>query len=365
VTQRTTLVLALVLAAVAAPGALWTARAGAQQPAGSEWNFLVSGDARNCGDVVMPGIAATAARRQAVFYWHLGDLRWITNFDEDMQHQREHVTKPMGVTDYLALAWPDFIESQIVPFGEIPFLVGIGNHEVVPPKTREEFVPQFADWLDTPTLRGQRLKDDPQDHRLKTYYHWIDRGISFYFLDNASNEQFDATQVRWFERVLTKDSADASITTIVVGMHKPLPDGYNADHSMNESATSAESGRRVYADLLKARNVAHKHVYVLASHQHFYMEDAYDTPYWKDHGGVLPGYVVGTAGAVRYNLPRPSPKVAITNVYGALVATVRPGGEIRFEFEQLRESDVPPATTARYGQDFVHWCFVNNTQVAP
>ncbi len=39
------------------------------------WRFLASGDSRNCGDVVMPGIAETARKNQAAFYWHLGDLR--------------------------------------------------------------------------------------------------------------------------------------------------------------------------------------------------------------------------------------------------------------------------------------------------
>ena len=49
--------------------------ASAQQPANGTWRFLVSGDSRNCGDVVMPGIAETAKKNQAAFYWHLGDLR--------------------------------------------------------------------------------------------------------------------------------------------------------------------------------------------------------------------------------------------------------------------------------------------------
>ena len=53
----------------------------------------------------------------------------------------------------------------------------------------------------------------------------------------------------------------------------------------------------------------------------------------------------------------------MTNVYGSLVATVLPGGEIRFEFHQINEPDIPAAVTARYGQDFVHWCIVNNTTV--
>jgi len=31
--------------------------------------------------------------------------------------------------------------------------VGIGNHETIPPKTREEFVLTFADWLNAPAIR--------------------------------------------------------------------------------------------------------------------------------------------------------------------------------------------------------------------
>ena len=38
------------------------------------WTFAVSGDARNCGDIVMPAIAAGVKRDQAAFYWHLGRL---------------------------------------------------------------------------------------------------------------------------------------------------------------------------------------------------------------------------------------------------------------------------------------------------
>jgi hypothetical protein len=337
-------------------------RANARQAA-QNWTFVVSGDARNCGDLIAPAIAETARKVNAAFYLHLGDLRSTFNFDEDMVHQPEHIRTPMTVSTYLTAEWPDFIDNQIAPFGALPYFLGIGNHELIAPKTREEYLLQFADWLDAPVLREQRLTDDPKDRKLRAYFRWIDRGVSFYFLDNASNDMLDAAQLRWFERALAKDNADASITTIVVGMHKPLPDGYNTDHSMNESATSTESGRRVYADLLKSRNTSHKKVYVLASHQHFYMPNAYDTPYWREHGGVLPGWVVGTGGATRYELPKPSPAGAITNTYGALVATVKPGGDIAFEFHKVAETDVPAAVTARYGAEFVRWCFVNNTNV--
>lgn len=339
--------------------------ASAQQPANGTWRFLVSGDSRNCGDVVMPGIAETAKKNQAAFYWHLGDLRLTTNFDEDIAHQPEHLAKLLSITEYGSIEWPDYIESQIVPFGSIPFFLGIGNHETVPPyKTREDFLLQFADWLDSPVLHAQRLKDDPKDYRFKTYFHWIDRGVAFYYLDSATADQFDAAQLSWFERTLAKDLANTAVTTIVTGMHKALPESISAGHSMNESPTGTESGRRVYADLLRARDEAHKHVYVLASHSHYYMDGIFNTEYWKQHGGVLPGWIVGTAGAVRYALPPNSSDAhgALVNVYGSLLGTVQPNGEINFQFEQLQEKDIPESVTARYGKDFVHWCFAENTQ---
>jgi hypothetical protein len=357
--------MSLAIAVALACSAAWRpsaqSSAAGQSPAGA-WHFVASGDARNCGDIVAPAIAETAAHRNAAFYWHLGDLRRSTGTDEDIAHQPAHLGTALTLADYQAMEWQDFIDSQIAPFGSRPYFIGIGNHEINGTKTREEFVTTFTPWLDAPALRAQRLKDTPSDTSVKAYYHWIDRGVAFYFLDNATNDQFAEAQLNWFQRLLTRDVADPAITTIVAGMHKPLPDGYNIDHSMNESPTSTATGRYVAGLLLQAQNGGHKRVYVLASHQHFYMEDAYDTPYWKDHGGVLPGWVVGTAGAVRYSLPMPSPKIAMTNVYGSLLGTVQPNGEIQFEFQEIHEPDVPATVVQRYGQEFVHWCFASNTQ---
>jgi hypothetical protein len=314
----------------------------------------------------MPAIAEAAKQNHVAFFWHLGDFRAITSVDEDIQHQPENLADPLSITGYEAIAWPDFIENQIAPFGSIPVFLGIGNHETTSPlKSREEFLIQFADWLDTPALRAQRLKDYPKDHRLKSYYHWIDRGIAFYSLDNATPDQFDDAQKSWFERLLAKDAADPVITTIVAGMHKPLPDSLSKGHSMDESPMGIESGRLIYADLLRAQEEGHKRVYVLQSHGHYFMDGAFNTDYWKQHGGVLPGWVAGTSGAVRYQLPdiASGARKAITNVYGTLIGTVLPGGEIRFTFQEVREPDVPAAVSARYGREFVHWCFEQNTQV--
>ncbi len=99
------------------------------------WHFAVSGDSRNCGDVIMRGIQAGVKRDQAAFYWHLGDLRAIFEVDEDVQRMVE-VNKPphFYISDYEGAAWDDFIKNQVAPFGDLPFYLGIGNHEMISPK---------------------------------------------------------------------------------------------------------------------------------------------------------------------------------------------------------------------------------------
>ena len=311
----------------------------------------------------MPAIAADASSHQAAFYWHLGDFRATYTFDEDMLHEPEHVAHPMTISSYLGDEWDDFVENQIRPFGAVPFFVGIGNHETIPPKTREQFTLEFVDWLDAPILRQQRLSDNSRDYHVRTYYHWIEGKVDFITLDNGTLDQFDAAQLAWFESVLHRDEADPMLRTIVVGMHRALPESISRGHSMNESPAGTESGRRVYTDLLKAQDEGHKRVYVLASHSHYYMEGIYNTDYWPNHGGVLPGWIVGTAGAVRYALPEASyrAKQAMTKVYGYLLASVNPDGEIRFDFHEIKQGDVPSSVVDRFTPEFVQWCFDKNT----
>ena len=353
---------ALAPAALAQTAARESAPA-SQQSNGRVWYFAVSGDSRNCGDVVMPGIAAGVIQSEASFYWHLGDFRAIYEFDEDIQHQPEHLAKPLNINDYEEIAWDDFIRNQITPFGEFPVFLGIGNHETISPKTREQYIIQFADWLDAPKLREQRLRDDAFSHKLTTYYHWIQNGVDFINLDNSTPDQFDAAQMRWLEKTLRAAESNAQIRTVVVGMHEALPESISENHSMNQSAAGIESGRRVYSDLLKAQNEAHKRVYVLASHSHYFMDGIFNTDYWRANGSVLPGWIVGTAGAVRYALPmdHSGAHAAETNVYGFLLAAVQPSGEIQFTFKRLQESDVPAAVVSRYKPEFVHWCFAENS----
>jgi hypothetical protein len=154
-------------------------------------------------------------------------------------------------------------------------------------------------------------------------------------------------------------------------MHEALPESISANHSMNQSRTGVESGRQVYQMLLKTQSDAHKKVYVLCSHSHFFMDGIFNTKYWKQHGGVLPGWIVGTAGAERYRLPRAASdaKVAKTDVYGYLLATVNPKGEaagsIQFEFQELSEASIPAEVLERFSQPFVHQCFIENRRKTP
>src|SRR4051794_215272 len=148
------------------------------------WYFAVSGDSRNCGDIVMPAIAADATKHSSQFYWHLGDLRAIYGADQDYVAENALKGQPTDLASYEAHAWDDFIDNQIKVWGDTPFYVGIGNHEVVPPKSRTAFTEKFHAYLDRPDIREQRLKDDSKATEPKTYFHWMRDGVDFIYLDN-------------------------------------------------------------------------------------------------------------------------------------------------------------------------------------
>ena len=337
-------------------------------PSDGTWRFAVSGDSRNCGDVVMPGIAAGVMSDRAIFYWHLGDLRWISDIDQDFKQLRGEKWTLPNIVDYERHAWDDFMQNQVAPFGALPFYLGIGNHETTIPKTRADFLARFAGLLDAPAIREQRLQDDPSDRQVRTYYHWIHDGVDFINLDNATRDQFDDAQMKWLENDLARDGKNSAILAVVVGMHEALPDGLAPYHSMSQWSRGIESGRQVYQDLLKLQNEGHKKVYILASHSHFFMDGVFNTEYWRTRGGILPAWIIGTAGAVRYRLPAnlKDANAAMTDVYGYLLATVNPPrtpkGTIRFEFKQLQESGIPAGVAQRFTPAFVHECFEHNRQ---
>ncbi len=335
----------------------------AQAAAAAAWTFAVSGDSRNCGNVIMPAIAVGATKDNAAFYWHLGDLRATAYIDEDYLHEPEHRQPPFpDKSSYEKTEWDDFIQAQLNPFGSMPVFVGIGNHETYPPKGREQFIIQFADWLDSPVLRRQRLADNPNDHAVKSFFHWIEGGVDFVYLDNSTKDQFDNYQLAWFEGVLKRAAVNDGVKTVVVGMHAALPDSLAAGHSMNESEVGTESGRQVYADLLNFSRQTRKHVYILASHSHFYMSGIFDSDYWREHGGVLPGWIVGTAGAMRYPLPPTAARAteASQKIYGYLRGNVHADGSIDFVFHEVRRQDIPETVNRRYTPEFVDDCFDKN-----
>jgi len=315
----------------------------------------------------MPAIAADAKKHDIAFYWQLGDLRRTSGPDEDFVAEKAREGQPADLAEYHKDEWDDFVQNQIQPWGDTPYYLGIGNHEVASPKNREAFVEKFHDYLDRPDVHEQRLKDDHSAEQPKTYYHWMRDGIDFIYLDNATQDQFDAAQMKWVEGVLDRDRRDDAIHTVVVGMHKALPESISRVHSMNESPAGTESGIKVYEMLLKLHNEAHRLVYVLASHSHFFMDGTFNTEYWRSHGGVLPGWIIGTAGAQRYPLPPAAgdAKQAETNVYGYLLATVNPAGDppgtIKFEFQEIKEDQVPNAVVQRFTKQTVHECFVGNS----
>ena len=361
---RTRLAAAVAATALAgAPGCAsgQVAPAPASQNA-SGWTFVVGGDSRNCGDVVMPAVASGARAAGASLYWHLGDFRALYDFDQDYIAQPERRGKRVAIADYQRTAWDDFIQSQLAPFGPVTVLLAIGNHELVAPKTRPDYVAQFADWIASPEIRDQRLKDDPRDHRIRTWYHVIRGGVDFITLDNAAPDSFEGDQVKWLDAVVTRAEKDPGVRAIAVGMHAALPDSLASDHSMNDWAQGEQSGRKVYARLVEARKK--KPVYIFSSHSHFYMSGIFETEAHKKAGTVLPGWIIGTTGAVRYTLPAGASQAreAKTNLYGYLVARVGPddADPLRFEFREIPEADVPSATVERFGADFVHQCFVGN-----
>jgi hypothetical protein len=97
------------------------------------------------------------------------------------------------------------------------------------------------------------------------------------------------------------------------------------------------------------------------------MDNVYNTACHRNSPDeVLPGWIVGTAGAVRYRLPEDvsGSTQHRTDVYGYVLATVATDGAIRFEFNQINESDATESTRKDYKEEFIHCCFAKNASTS-
>jgi len=334
------------------------------------WYFAVSGDSRDCGDLIVPKIAKAIhdndAKAPVQFYWHLGDLRRMFGVDCDIAKRTDpsvdcahpNVKPPSKdqMTEYLGYAWDDFIDKQIKAFGSTQYFLGIGNHELLGGKTRDDFRKKFQAWLTEEPIHSQWLADQARglaSEEGDTYYHFVKNGVDFIYLDNADTASFSAPQVMWLGKLLKLDAEDPSVKTIIVGMHEALPFSKSRDHAMDMTCQGICSGQQVYDLLFRAQNLSappaqRKHVYVFCSHDHYYQEDIFNTP--EHQGQVLPGWLVGTAGAQQYTQ---------TILYGYLQVEIKPDGTLNPQFKEVSRDSAPVATGAG-AAELTDYCFKDN-----
>jgi hypothetical protein len=116
----------------------------------------------------------------------------------------------------------------------------------------------------------------------------------------------------------------------------------------------------VYTWLYDAQ-AAGKHVYIIASHSHYYSPGIFNTPYWKQYSShVVPGFIIGSAGARRRPLPKNADKEAHAHIYGFLQGAVLKDGSIDFTLQELTEDDLVQARWQNAPLDAIDNCFVNN-----
>jgi hypothetical protein len=353
----------------------------AQTPQSGSWYFTVAGDSRDCGDLIMPKIARSIeslkSKTPSAFYWHLGDLRQLIAPDCDMiiPSTGDCAKNPPSwgrfpYDYYLTHAWDDFIQHQIEPFDDTTFFLGIGNHELYADHTNRDFRLKFQKWLTQSQLYQQQVVDAGKGITAPdvgmTYFHFVMNGVDFIYLDNSSaDDAFDGTQIVWFNKILNADAADATIKTIVVGMHAALPYSTSSGHAMDASCQGICSGKRVYDMLYQASiGASKKNVYVLASHAHNFQKDIFQTP--QHNGQVLPGWIIGTAGASQYLSGQATTAVdefqdcwKTKICYGYLLVEVHPDGTINPQFKQITQEMEPKGNPA-----LSTYCYSKNGSVS-
>jgi hypothetical protein len=324
------------------------------------WTFAVSGDSRNCGDFVMPAIATKVKTEKDSFYWHLGDFRWMSQPDQDLLAMRP-AESTLTLANYQNEAWDDFLTHQLAAFGSTPVFLGRGNHETVAPMTREGYVAKFVAQLDRPEIAAQRQTDGAAGAPMGPWYHWTQGSVDFINLDNSSRGEFSDAQLRWLRGVLDRDLLpNSGIRAIVAGMHEGLPHSRGSEHAMDDWDLGLRTGELVYTWFYDAQ-AAGKHVYLLASHSHYYSPNIFDTPYWRQYSSqIVPGWIIGSAGAHRYALPKTAQVGARTHIYGFLQGAVFGDGTVNFTLRELSEEDLKQARWPNAPLDAIHECFLHN-----
>jgi len=172
-------------------------------------------------------------------------------------------------------------------------------------------------------------------------------------------------QLQWLREVLHRDLEPRSgVRTIVAGMHEALPHSTSSNHAMDDWELGTRSGELVYTWFHDAQ-AAGKHVYVIASHSHYYSPNVFNTSYWKKRSSrVLPGWIIGTAGAHRYKLSPNADKASLTDIYGFLRGAVHADGTIDFSLEQLTEDDLKQSKWPNAPLDAIHECYIHNSDSA-
>jgi hypothetical protein len=314
----------------------------------------------------MPKIArvieSEAAGPPAELYWHLGDFRRMYDIDCDILKRRHpsydcenrspNQLDRFEMAEYLDTAWDDFIERQLGSFKKTPMLLSIGNHELYG-RTRDDYRRAFRKWLLQAPIHEQRVLDSSRgilSAEGSTFYRVVRKGVDFVSLDNADEGGFSREQLVWLARVLALDAADDTVRTIVVGMHAALPYSTSRGHAMDATCAGLCSGQQAYDLLFRAQNLAgpedkRKHVYVLASHAHYFLENIYDTP--EHRGQVLPGWIIGTAGAQQYRE---------TIQYGYVRMEVAADGTLTARFREVG-ADAPPLASGPGAKELTDFCF--------
>jgi len=340
---------------------LFVPRVALSQTSDSNWTFAVSGDSRNCGDFVMPAMAARVKGEKDKFYWHLGDFRVMSKEPDQDMAAMQPAGKTLTTDEYYRTAWDDFLKHQMASFTPLPVFLGRGNHDTHPPMTRDSYTQKFSAFLDRPEIAAARNADKTDAAPVGPWYHWVENGVDFITLDNSTKDEFSDEQLHWLRAVLDQDVAPGSgIKAIVAGAHEALPHSTGSEHAMDDWEQGERTGDMVYHWFYDAQ-AAGKHVYLIASHSHYYSPDIYNTSYWKQHSSkVVPGMIIGSAGAHRYALPKTAKKGAKTMIYGYVQGTVHADGAIDFELKELSEQDLMNAKWPEAPTAAIHECYIHN-----